>query len=144
MAQEFEKTDEIPKPKYRRDKPLKTPQNQAQRVIQKFGGAIRLSAILGTLGHKITVSAIRKWGYPKAKGGTNGFVPPDHWALIFKAARKDGILFTSKDLDPRIDAAMEPHTVAWEEDWRRQAMPIHKHGVTLPDDKTNFRGRPRR
>lgn len=76
--------------------------NQAERLIQKFGGARRLAVLLRQVEptKKWTASAIYRWSYPEAKGGRGGVVPQRHWALIEKAARLDGIVLSLDDFMP--------------------------------------------
>lgn len=115
--------------------------NQATRVVNKFGGPIRLARLFSALGCEMAVSTIRKWSYSKNKGGTGGYIPQEHWDLIFKAARIDGIIFSSVDLDPR-PMLGEPENHQHKTMYHQQAMPIHKHGIELPDDEDNLGGRP--
>lgn len=74
---------------------------QAERIIQKFGGARRLSLILNTLGLKRNTASIYKWTYPRAKGGTGGFIPTSAWPDLLRAARFEGIVISSREMDPR-------------------------------------------
>ena len=69
---------------------------QAQKIIDKFGGAPRLATALNC-----DVSAIYKWNYEKEKGGTDGLVPSSTMPAVLKAADVLGIELTSEDLDPR-------------------------------------------
>lgn len=69
---------------------------QAQRIIDKFGGAPRLAMALNC-----DVSAIYKWNYEKEKGGTSGLVPSSTMPDVMNAAEILGIELTSEDLDPR-------------------------------------------
>lgn len=75
--------------------------NQAERVIRKFGGAARLCLILKALGKPRALSTIYRWGYPDEAGGLGGLIP--HTALpdVLAAARVEGIVLSSEDLDPR-------------------------------------------
>lgn len=69
---------------------------QAQKIIDKFGGAPRLASAL-----RCDVSAIYKWNYPKEKGGTDGLVPSSTMPEVIRAADVLGIELSSEDLDPR-------------------------------------------
>jgi hypothetical protein len=74
---------------------------QAERVIDKFGGARRLATILTAMGKKTDYSTIYKWTYPKIKRGTGGLIPSHMWADIYLAARLEGVVLTKEDTDPR-------------------------------------------
>jgi len=76
---------------------------QAERILAKFGGARRLFALLKAVGatRYSDPTAIYKWTYPKAKGGTGGRIPTAAWPEILLAARAEGILISSEDMDPR-------------------------------------------
>ena len=84
--------------KPRKPKPIKT---QAERILDKFGGARRLASTLQAIGRPRDVTAIYRWTYPKSKGGTNGTVPRIAWDDVLAAARAEGIMLTPEDLDPR-------------------------------------------
>lgn len=68
---------------------------QAQRIVEKFGGARRLAEAIS-----YQPSAVYKWTYPKEKGGTDGFVPNGVVVDIVKAADLLGIELTSDDWRP--------------------------------------------
>lgn len=68
---------------------------QAQRIIDRFGGAPRTAAALGK-----DVSAIYKWNYEKERGGTDGLVPSSAVPEVMKAANAMGIEFQQGDWDP--------------------------------------------
>jgi hypothetical protein len=85
------------------EKPAYVPRTQAERVIAKFGGARKLCRALERLDatkHR-DASCIFRWRYPKSKGGTDGLVPTAALADVVEAARLEGILLSSDDLDPR-------------------------------------------
>lgn len=76
-----------------------TRSTQANRVIQKFGGARKLAAAL-----KVDPTAVYKWTYPVAKQGTGGRIPTGKLESVLRAARREGILLTPDDLWPGEDA----------------------------------------
>lgn len=69
---------------------------QAQKIIDKFGGASRLAAALSC-----DPSAVYKWNYEKERGGTEGLVPSSAMPAVIDAAIVLGIDLTPEDLDPR-------------------------------------------
>lgn len=76
---------------------------QAERVINKFGGARNLYRAILELGmvHEFRSPAtIYRWTYPRTKNGTGGFIPSSALPIIQLAARKQGILLTPEDLLP--------------------------------------------
>lgn len=75
--------------------------SQAQRIIDKFGGAKRLSEILSHVGKPRDFVTIYRWTYPKSVGGTDGLIPTAAWPDIFLAARFDGVVLSSEEMDPR-------------------------------------------
>jgi hypothetical protein len=77
--------------------------SQAERVIAKFGNARRLASLLRHVEPtKVwNPSAIYKWAYPTNKGGRGGVIPSRNIEYIIKAARLEGIILTTADLDPR-------------------------------------------
>ncbi len=77
--------------------------NQAEKILHKFGGANRLARIFKQLGINKNRSSIHRWTYPREKGGTGGFIPASNWGNILMAARYDGIILTTEDLDPRLN-----------------------------------------
>ena len=85
---------------------IKVPENQAQRIIRKFGNARRLCRVLKIVGCDYVPSAIYKWTYPKSpvngRGGTGGIIPAQAWPWIMKAAAYDGVMLTTEDMDTRV------------------------------------------
>lgn len=70
--------------------------SQADRIIDRFGGAMNLARLL-----KVPPSTVFRWTYPKGKkGGTGGLVPTQRWDEIRKVARQEGIYLTERDLYP--------------------------------------------
>jgi hypothetical protein len=74
---------------------------QAERIFKKFGGASRLALLIKTAGFDINTASVYKWNYPRERGGSDGRIPTANWPMIMKAARLDGIIITSEDIDPR-------------------------------------------
>lgn len=74
---------------------------QAERIIERFGGARRLAEALSAVGEFRHPSVVYKWTYPKDRGGTGGLIPTAAWPDILKAARHFGIYMTEEDTDPR-------------------------------------------
>ena len=64
----------------------------AERIIDKFGGAPRLSKATG-----IELTTIYRWGYKKAKRGGEGKVPARYHAAIWDAAKKLDIKLLKSD-----------------------------------------------
>ncbi len=77
---------------------------QAERIIEKFGGAARLTKILSSVGHPLPRSTVYRWLYPRSQGGTGGIIPITRWGALFLAAHHDGVFLTIEDFDPRIKA----------------------------------------
>lgn len=86
----------------RNSRSAKQKRSQAERIIEKFGGARRLARILKETDPKnsLTPSSIYRWLYPKEKGGTGGKVPTQSLETVMRAARFEGILLTTEDLFP--------------------------------------------
>lgn len=84
---------------------IEEPQNQAQRIIKKFGNARRLARLLKAIGYNYNPSSIYKWTYPRSpvngRGGTGGIIPADAWPAIKKAAVYDGVVLTLEDIEPK-------------------------------------------
>lgn len=76
--------------------------SQADRLIEKFGGAPNLARILEAVGRPISVGQIFSW--PKK----HGFIPCIRWPDLFLAAQYEGIIFTADDFDPRPKPAPPP------------------------------------
>ena len=71
---------------------------QAHRVIAKFGGPYALARLL-----EYSPSQVYRWTYEKdaARNGTGGVIPKAPLYRIIKLARRERVLLTSADLDPR-------------------------------------------
>lgn len=68
---------------------------QAQRIMDRFGGAAALATAIGR-----DKSAIYKWNYEIEKGGSNGLVPSSAVPDVMKAADILGVEFLRGDWDP--------------------------------------------
>lgn len=75
--------------------------NQAERVIEAFGGVQKLSGLLALVGRGKSVPAILRWTYPRERRGTGGFIPSSAWDDLFAVARLTGVELTAELLDPR-------------------------------------------
>lgn len=77
------------------------PRTQAERLFAKFGGVPRLHRALADAGFVRNISSIYRWNLPREAGGTGGIVPGQSWPQVHRAARYEGIVLTSEDMDPR-------------------------------------------
>lgn len=68
---------------------------QAQRIIDRFGGARRLAKLL-----RFDPSRVYKWTYPRDKGGTGGLVPAAVIPRIQALADIEGISISAADWAP--------------------------------------------
>lgn len=78
--------------------------SQSERVIRKFGGAMRLTEALAAIGRPKAAFSVYRWTYPRSRGGTGGFIPSHCWPDILQAARIYGIIIEPSDFDPRTKA----------------------------------------
>lgn len=69
-----------------------TKQTIAGQVISKCGGVKRVSDWLG-----LDLSAVYKFTYPRAKGGTDGVIPARHQAVLLQKARETGVDLKPED-----------------------------------------------
>lgn len=69
----------------------------AASVIAKFGGARRLSELLG-----LDKSTVCQWRVPKARGGTGGLIPARHHAGLMDLGREVGVKIRPADLVKRV------------------------------------------
>lgn len=80
------------------------PQSQAFRIAARFGGFPALWRSLRALGDernkRRNISCVYRWNLPKP-GGTGGIVPTRNMEDVIRAARAEGIVLTSDDMDPR-------------------------------------------
>lgn len=74
--------------------------NQAQKITRKFERN-------GRSGYRILAEAIRyqpsavyRWSYPKAKGGTGGVIPAPAVPLVQEAAERLRVRLSPKDWSP--------------------------------------------
>lgn len=74
---------------------------QAERILKKFGGHMKLAKALKDIGCPKSITQIYKWTYDRSKGGTNGVIPNVALFDIVQAAKAKGIVLTSEDLDFR-------------------------------------------
>lgn len=74
---------------------------QAERILNKFGGPLKLAKALKEIGCAKSITQIYKWTYKREKGGTNGIIPNAALFDIVQAAKAKGIVLTSEDLDFR-------------------------------------------
>jgi len=70
--------------------------SQAERLINRLGGHAKVAKMLG-----ITRAAVYQWTWPVERGGTGGLIPTTSLKALVVAARLNGHLLTSEDLDPR-------------------------------------------
>jgi hypothetical protein len=71
--------------------------NQAQNIIDKFGGVPQLRAALEKVGHRIDRAAVYRWTYPAERRGSGGRIPVGWWSAIWRAAGVAGIELTFDD-----------------------------------------------
>lgn len=73
------------------------PRTQAISIINKMGGAYTLAELIG-----VSPSTVYKWTYNKDEHpeGTGGIIPTRQHEAIKRAARREGILLTSRDWYP--------------------------------------------
>lgn len=71
--------------------------NQAERIIAKFGNARQLAAALAEVGAGRDPTAVYKWTYPREKGGTGGYIPAAAVDDVKRAAERRGVQLTGKD-----------------------------------------------
>lgn len=78
--------------------------NQAQRLVEKFGGPARLSALLKTLPdpamHRERL-AIYRWMWSRERGGRGGRIPQSVWPGLLQIARQHGLYLSDADISPR-------------------------------------------
>ncbi len=69
----------------------------ADSIIRKLGGNCAVAEITGA-----AASSVRRWRYPKAKGGTGGQVPNWHIPALLKFAFEAGVDLQPGDFFPPI------------------------------------------
>lgn len=94
---------------------------------------MRLSLILNQIGRPRTYATVFRWDYPRAKGGTGGFIPTKAWPDILLAARCDGIILTSEDFDPRVQFMNKFDLRAFPEVIRKNAKRVYYGRFTKPE-----------
>lgn len=77
-------------------------QTQAERVIELFGGVVKLRDALKAVGHDISISAIYKWTHDHEHHGRGGLIPSQQWPEIIKAAQKHGLKLTQEHFNPTV------------------------------------------
>ena len=75
--------------------PTTKQRTQAQIVIEKFGGAAKLAALL-----HCEESTVYRWTYARANGGTDGLIPGKQLRRVLELARLTGVTITAQDLYP--------------------------------------------
>ena len=68
---------------------------QAQRIVDKFGGPRRLAYAAG-----LEPSRVYRWLYPKDRGGTGGIIPSSAVSLVQVAALMANVELTAEDWAP--------------------------------------------
>lgn len=58
----------------------------AQNIISMCGGVAEVAQMVGR-----SVIRVRRWTYPKERGGTDGLIPSDMQPVLLEAARQRGI-----------------------------------------------------
>lgn len=74
-------------------------ESPAKKVVRLFGGYEPVRAAVGLR----NTLQVRRWDYPKAKGGHDGNVPSRHHAALLAHARDRGISLRPADLLPWLD-----------------------------------------
>lgn len=67
----------------------------ATSIIEKFGGPEAVAEIVET-----SSGQVRRWRYPKEKGGTGGAVPHWHISKLMNAARSRKMKLKAEDFLP--------------------------------------------
>lgn len=75
--------------------------NQAERVIDAFGGIRKLQEALHAAGKPKDRITIYKWTCGKSNGGTGGYIPSSAWDAIFLAAETMKIVLSDDIVSPR-------------------------------------------
>lgn len=66
--------------------------NAASHVIAKCGGPESVAAML-----RVTTISVRKWTYPRERGGTGGLIPAKRQVELIRAAAAAGITLAPAD-----------------------------------------------
>lgn len=64
----------------------------AERIIEKLGGEAEVAKLAG-----ITMHRVRRWTFPRERGGTDGKIPTRHQQTILDEARKAGVEIAPSD-----------------------------------------------
>lgn len=73
---------------------------QAPKIFRAFGGPAALAFALNQLPDRKyhrERSVIYKWGYPRSKNGTSGYIPVNMHGAVKAAARLMGVVLTDED-----------------------------------------------
>lgn len=76
--------------------------NPAHHVIEKCGGFDAVARMTG----RSTVR-VRRWCYPRDRGGTGGLIPADMQPVLMRRARAAGIDLGPADFFHEIDASAD-------------------------------------
>jgi hypothetical protein len=68
----------------------------ANSVIRALGGFEAVAAITGK-----HISRVYRWTYPKARGGTGGYIPPAEAETLLAHAKENGLQVTAADFFSR-------------------------------------------
>jgi|WetSurMetagenome_2_1015567.scaffolds.fasta_scaffold10977_2 hypothetical protein len=74
--------------------------SQAERIIEKFGGASVVAKMLG-----VDPSRPYRWMYPKASGGSGGIIPAKYHEALMRHAHERGVDLTPHDFFAPVGAA---------------------------------------
>lgn len=74
--------------------------NPASKIIQKFGGAAKVAALL-----ECDESTVHRWTYPRERGGTDGFIPRKPASRLLECAHTQGIELRASDFFDQSEAA---------------------------------------
>ena len=78
--------------------------NPANKIVKKMGGAIALAQELG-----LSDVQVRRWGYPKSKGGCDGLIPSVHMSAILQLAVKRDIDLCVSEFFATVDHGVKHH-----------------------------------
>jgi hypothetical protein len=124
--------------------------SQAERIIKKFKNARVLARILCEIGRPKEKSTIYKWTYPRNRQGSGGLIPTAAWDDILAAARYEGIVITSEDMDPRpmpfpvtrMKYVYKPSTAEkFQAMYENKVLECKKKGIQPPTEKEFKNGR---
>lgn len=67
-------------------------------VVQEFGSAYQLAALLGEHFPGLGRSTVWRWAQPRAAGGTGGVIPSRYHLPLLRLAREHGRNLSADDL----------------------------------------------